>query len=59
ARAIFEDLGAPSQISFTLVNEALALTLLGRADEAVARSRSALAILRELALGDSVIEALS
>jgi len=59
AREIFERQGAPFQIAFTLINEAISLTLLDRADEAIAPSRLAVAMERELTLNDQVVEALS
>jgi tetratricopeptide (TPR) repeat protein len=59
ARKLFEQQGAPPQIAFTLICEAMALTLLGRPDEAVAPSRRAIAIERELALNYQAIEVLS
>jgi len=59
ARKIFEQQGAPPQIAFTLICEAMALTLLRRPEEAVAPSRRAIAIERELALNYQAIEVLS
>jgi len=59
ARQIFELQGAPFQIAFTLMNEAIALNLLLRADEAVVPARRAIAIERELALNFQAIEVLS
>ena len=58
ARKLFADVGAKFSIAFTLVNEAIALTLLGRAGEAVEPSRRGIAIERELSLTDGGIEAL-
>ena len=58
ARKIFVEIGAPFQIAFTLVNEGIALTLLGRAEEAVIPGRRAVAMERELSLNDGAIEGL-
>ena len=58
ARTIFAEVGAETQIALTLVNESLSLVLLGRAPEAVALTRRALAIHREHALNDEIIEVL-
>jgi predicted ATPase/class 3 adenylate cyclase len=59
ARQIFEGLGSAFQVSFTLGNEAIALTLLGHPEEAVPLARRGLAITRELALNDFAIETLA
>jgi len=59
ARKIFEEQGAPSQIAFTLLCEAIALALLRRAEEAVLPSRRAIAIERELTLNYQAIEVLT
>ena len=59
ARKIFVEIGAPSQIAFTLINEGIALTLLGRAEEAVLPGRRAVALVRELSLNDEAIESLA
>jgi tetratricopeptide (TPR) repeat protein len=57
ARSIFEQVGAPFQIAFVLTSEALALTLLGRLDEAVAAIRKAIELEREIAVTDQGLEA--
>ena len=59
AREIFEQRGAPFQILFTLVNEGLALTLLHRAEDAIALSRRAIAMERDMTLNDSAVESKS
>jgi predicted ATPase/class 3 adenylate cyclase len=59
ARAVFERQGAPFQIAFTLMNEAIALALLRRPQEAIAPSRQAIAIERELSTNFQTVEALS
>jgi tetratricopeptide (TPR) repeat protein len=59
ARTVFERQGAPFQISFTLMNEAIALALLRRPEEAIVPSRQAIAIERELTMNFQTVEALS
>lgn len=59
ARAVFEEQGAPFQIAFTLMNEAIALALVKRPEEAVVPAREAVAIERELTLNFQALEALS
>ena len=59
ARQIFEKQGAPFQMAFTLGNEAIALALLKRPEEALVPSRQAIAIERELTLNFQAIEILS
>jgi tetratricopeptide (TPR) repeat protein len=56
---LFDKQGAPFQVAFTLMNEAIALALLKRPDDAVIPARQALAIERELTNNFQVLEALS
>lgn len=59
ARLIFDQQGAPFQIAFTLLNEAIALTLAGRPTEAVVPARNGIAIEREMTMTFQAVEALS
>ncbi len=59
ARAIFEEQGAPFRIAFTLICEAISNALLHRPEEAVKLTKRALALTRDLALNDQVIEELT
>ena len=59
AREVFEGQGAPFQIAFTLVNECISLTLLGRAGDAIEPSRRAIAMERDMTLNDFAVETMS
>ncbi|MEE9298678.1 MAG: adenylate/guanylate cyclase domain-containing protein [Acidimicrobiia bacterium] len=59
AREIFEEQGAPFQIAFTLINEGVALTLLHRAVDAIAPTRRAIAMEREMTLNDFPVESMA